>query len=78
MPLARWYLLVSRLALSLGALAVLATVRLPDPSLANAAALRVPVESVSPPASPAVWRSALALVLVAGLVAELQRRRAWH
>jgi hypothetical protein len=78
MSLARWYLLVSRLALSLGALAVLATARLPEPSLPNAAALRVPVESASPPASPAVWRIALALVLVAGLAAELQRRRVWH
>jgi hypothetical protein len=78
MPLARWYLLVSRLALSLGALAVLATARLPEPSLPNAAALRVPVESVAPPASSAAWRVALALVLVAGLAAELQRRRAWH
>jgi hypothetical protein len=75
MPLVRPLSFVSRLALSLVALAVLATARLPEPSLPNAAALRVPVESVS---SPAAWRVALALVLVAGLAAEWQRRRAWH
>jgi hypothetical protein len=78
MPLARPFPLVVRLALSLAALAVLATARLPEPSLPNAAALRVPVGSASPPASPAAWRVALALVLVAGVAAELHRRRAWH
>jgi len=78
MPLARPFSLVARLALSLAALAVLATARLPEPSLPTAAAFRVPVESVPPPALPAVWRVALALVLVAGVSAELHRRRAWH
>ncbi len=78
MPLVRSFASVARLVLSLAALAVLATARLPEPSLPIAAALRVPVESASPPASPALWRVALALVLVAGLAAELQRRRAWR
>lgn len=77
MSLARPFSLVARLALSLAALAVLATARLPEPSLPSAAAFRVPVESVAPPASPAAGRIALALVLVAGLLAEMQRRRAW-
>jgi hypothetical protein len=78
MPLARPFPLVARLALSIAALAVLATARLPEPSLPNAAALRVPVAPASPPASPAAWRVALALVLVVGVAAELHRRRAWH
>jgi len=78
MPLARPFSLVARLALSLAAFAVLATARLTEPSLPSAAAFRVPVESASSPASPAAWRVALALVLVAGLAAELHRRRAWH
>lgn len=78
MTLARPFSLVSRLVLVLAALAVLATARLPEPSLPNAAALRVPVEPASPPASPAAWRVALALVLIVGVAAELQRRRAWR
>ena len=55
MPLVRSFASVARLVLSLAALAVLATARLPEPSLPIAAALRVPVESASPPASPALW-----------------------
>jgi len=78
MPLVRPFSLVARLALSLAALAVLATARLPEASLPNAAAFRVPIEAVAPPASPAAWRVALALVLVAGVAAELHRRRAWR
>ena len=78
MPLARPFSLAVRLALSLAALAVLATARRPEPSLPNVAAFRVPAESVSTPGAPIAWRVALALVLVAGLAAELQRRRAWH
>lgn len=78
MPLARPFSLLARLVLSLAALAVLATARLPESSLPNAAALRVPVEAVSPPAAFAAWRVALALVLVVGVAAELHRRHAWR
>jgi hypothetical protein len=69
---------LARLAIYAAALLVLATARLPSPATDSSIAA-VRVARPSEPAVNLAWRLALAGIVIAGVVADLKRRRhVWH